>query len=206
MTPMDAQAALGAAAVAVLELDQTLAGQFLLSRPLVVALVAAWILGEPSAAWVGVIFELLSLEKNPVGADVPPNAAVACGAAVLAGAGGTGEAPWALAVPAGIAAGHVFRHIDLILRKARSGLGIRAEEALRAGRDPRLGRVMARSLAVEAASAFAFLMAWIVVVRPLLAWSWLEIPASLRRGLDLGLEAAPFLGAAVLARAVLSRR
>ncbi len=201
----DSTAALGAAATALLSLDSTLVGQFLLGRPLVVAAVLGALTGEPAlAAAAGLICELLTLERLPVGSEVPPNGAIACGGAILWSAGG--GAPAALAVPAGLLAGWGYRQVEIFLRRKRASLAGICEERVRGGVDPGLGPAVGASCAVEAAAAFLFLGAATVAMRPGLSWLWSVLPRAPRLGLEIGLAAAPLLGAAVVARALWPRR
>lgn len=69
-------------------IDGTSVGQFMISRPLVAASVAGWIVGDPAAgALLGLLLEALHLTVLPVGAAHYPEggpAAVAAGAAFAA--------------------------------------------------------------------------------------------------------------------------
>lgn len=81
----------------VLTLDQTSLGQFMLSRPLVSASLAGWILGNPEAGILaGAILEVLFLPAFPVGgARFPeggPAGVVAVAASAAAGGGAAGLA------------------------------------------------------------------------------------------------------------------
>jgi mannose/fructose/N-acetylgalactosamine-specific phosphotransferase system component IIC len=68
--------------------DATSAGQFMLSRPLVAATLAGWMVGDPATgALLGLILEALNLTVLPVGAASYPESgpAAVAAAAVLAG-------------------------------------------------------------------------------------------------------------------------
>lgn len=67
-------------------LDRVALLQFMISRPIVAAPLAGWIMGNPLVGLeVGVLLELLWLGRLPVGASIPPDdTQVAIGATVLA--------------------------------------------------------------------------------------------------------------------------
>lgn len=70
-------------------LDGTSTGQFMISRPLIAASLAGWIVGAPmQGAWIGLLLEALHLSVLPVGAARYPEAgpaAVAAGAVYASG-------------------------------------------------------------------------------------------------------------------------
>ena len=67
-------------------LDRVAFVQFMISRPIVAAPVAGWIMGNPLVGLeIGALLELLWLGRLPVGASIPPDETqVAIGATVLA--------------------------------------------------------------------------------------------------------------------------
>ncbi len=67
-------------------LDRVALLQFMISRPIVAAPLAGWVMGDPLVGLeVGVLLELLWLGRLPVGASIPPDdTQVAIGATVLA--------------------------------------------------------------------------------------------------------------------------
>ena len=76
----------GAVVALICGLDRTAVSQIMISRPLVAAPFAAWLLGDPLVGLqVGMMVELLWLARLPVGAAVPPDdTQVAIAATVLA--------------------------------------------------------------------------------------------------------------------------
>jgi len=67
-------------------LDRVALMQFMISRPIVAAPLAGWVMGNPQVGLeIGVLLELLWLGRLPVGASIPPDdTQVAIGATVLA--------------------------------------------------------------------------------------------------------------------------
>ena len=78
-------------------LDATSFPQAMISRPLVAATIAGWLMGDAAAgAVLGVILEVLTFVVLPVGASRYPEsgtAAAAAGAAFVAAGGSTGDTP-----------------------------------------------------------------------------------------------------------------
>ena len=108
--------------------DSTSFGQFMVSRPIVAATLAGWIVGDPLAgATLGVVLEAFHLNVLPVGAARYPEAGPA---AVVAGAayGIAGASPGAMLIVIGFAlvweavAGHSvhrLRHVNVRFAASR---------------------------------------------------------------------------------------
>ncbi len=103
---------------ALLALDGTSVGQFMISRPLVAGVLAGWFLGDPmTGLWVGGLLELFYLPTVPSGGGSVPEAGPATVVAVYAGFLGPPGAGLALAVCLGLTWGVLG---SLIQEKARS--------------------------------------------------------------------------------------
>lgn len=122
-------------------LDRTAAFQVMLSRPLVVAPLAGWILGVPfDGLLVGSVVELLWLGRLPVGAAIPPDdTQVAVGAVALSvlmgnalGAQGSGFV--LLCVLVALPIGKVGQGFDRLARHWNERLVPTAEAAVAQGR------------------------------------------------------------------------
>ncbi len=84
-------------------LDATSLGQFMVSRPLVAASLAGWLLGDPvQGLAVGFLLELFHLSGLPAGGSRVPEAGPASVAAVATAAVSEGPAGLALAVAVGL--------------------------------------------------------------------------------------------------------
>lgn len=127
-----------AALVAVLAgLDRTAALQIMVSRPVVIAPLTGWLLGDAMAGLqVGALVELLWLGRLPVGAAIPPDdTQVAIGATTLAIA--AGEAFGLQGLPFSILCtltamplGKVGQFFDRLARHGNGKLQLRADAAL----------------------------------------------------------------------------
>ncbi len=204
MSPLATDAA-GAAALALLELDEASVGPFLLSRPFVTAPLLGFALGSPwLGAAVGAVFELLTLTELPLGGCLDLSAPIAAGSAVFLAAG-PAALPLEAAFPAGLAAGWAHARVERALRARRAAACRRAEEALAAGRPPRLGAEIAGTIGVQAAAAFALALTVFALGGPALSRLWPLLPDALRAGARTALETAPWLGAGGLAASLWRR-
>jgi mannose/fructose/N-acetylgalactosamine-specific phosphotransferase system component IID/mannose/fructose/N-acetylgalactosamine-specific phosphotransferase system component IIC len=186
-----------AAGLAVLELDTSHAGLFLLSRPLVLGPVLGAVFGQLTfGSAVGALFELLSFSEIPIGGHLPLNAAVATGSTLLM-ALNPSPVPLELAFPAGMALGWGHRGVEGVLRWRRGLLGGRAEGMLKQGKEPGLGW----AVSLEIGKGFLLNLEFFggaVLVSPLLVLGWLLMPESLKEGFKLGLALSPGLAFGVL--------
>jgi len=111
---------------ALLSLDVTLVGQFLLSRPLVVVSLFGACLGQPVAGFtLGVILELLCIDLLPLGVVVPIDtaivAAVASGVYFMSVPSG-GASSLTVAIACAFVVGLVFRHYDMWFKQRTTAL------------------------------------------------------------------------------------
>ncbi|MFA6315791.1 MAG: PTS sugar transporter subunit IIC [Elusimicrobiota bacterium] len=196
--------AAGTALVAAAELDSTLAFQVMVSRPIVLCPLLGAILGNPlMGAFVGLVVELLSHDKMPIGGLIPANATVSAGGALLL-ALGPGAVALPVAVPAGLVLGRLHeRLVDSPLRLRRGQIARRVAAALGRGEDVRLGGLAARALLLQFGATFVLLAAFLLALKPLgvLAWSSLDGTA-LKTGLWVALLIAPWSGLGMLAHSL----
>jgi len=135
---------------AILGLDNIAVGQFMLAQPAVGAVLVGFLVHEPLAGvWAALTFQLLWAGQLPVGAYVPPNAAIMAIAAV--GMAAPAPVPFplrvvaaaALAVPVGIAAGK----LDVWAKTRNVAVLHRAEKDLLDGRPFALGAALMKGAA-----------------------------------------------------------
>lgn len=143
-------------------LDRTAAGQFMLSRPIVAAPLAGWLLGNPMAGLeAGLLVELLWLGRLPIGAAIPPDdTQVAVGATALAIGMGellglSGFAFTLLAVLVALPIGKVGQFFERFARHRNGVLLQKAEAAAACGRLERIDGQHLRGLIHFALSSLA---------------------------------------------------
>ncbi|MBI5622486.1 MAG: PTS sugar transporter subunit IIC [Elusimicrobia bacterium] len=196
--------AAGAAAVAAAELDSTLAAQLMVSRPIVLGPILGFAMGSPLVgAFVGLVVELLSHDKIPVGGLIPANAPISAGAGLLL-ALGPGAVALPVAVPAGLLLGRLHGPlVDAPLRRRRGRMAREVGETLARGEDVSLGLLAGRELLLQFLANLAMLLAVIVVVKPLgrLTWRVVEDTA-LGTGLWSAVLISPWAGLGMLAHSM----
>lgn len=191
--------------VAVVELDNAHVGQWMLSRPIVIGPLLGALCGVPwQGLAAGALIEVFCVDVLPVGAALPLNGTVATAAAVLLAAGPS-AVPAALAFPAGLGLGSVFRRLEHAVRGWRALLAQRTIEAAEAGEPISLGRVVFLGLAWHGVVTLAFLYLSVAASGPLLDLAWEAAPYAARRGVDLAYCNAPWLGLAALLHALRPR-
>ena len=193
----------------ILGLDNIAVGQFMLAQPVVGAVLTGFLVGEPLlGVWAALTFQLLWVGELPVGAYVPPNAAITAVAAV--GLAVPSEAPFesravlaaALAIPVGIAAGRLdtwikARNVD-VLKRAEEGLLSEKSNFLRAAILPALARWFLKDFFLLALTVFA----GCVILDAVLP----AIPARWHQGMALAYAVLPAVGAASAIRAFASKK
>ena len=194
-----------AGAVSLVELDAASAGQFMLSRPIVVGPLLGAAFWRPDVGlMVGIPLEFMSFDELPVGGHLPLNATIAAAAALLMTLG-----PWAVpleaALPAGLGVGWVHQKLEEYQRQRRSLLCRVAEERLLRGEEPPYLGLSALSLAGQAAATLLVLLGAAYALSPLLHRAWPLLPSFIQAGLRFGLSMAPWLACATLLRSLRPR-
>jgi len=105
----------------VLALDTTSVGQFMVSRPLVVGVLAGLVVGQPVlGATIGAILELYLLVSFPTGGSRFPEGATATVVAVASSAGASGSGVLPLAIGLGLVWGQLGGASVTLLRHTNS--------------------------------------------------------------------------------------
>jgi len=187
---------LAALVIAVFELEEAQVGQFMLSRPLVMGPVMGMAFHQVElGSLLGALVEMFNLEALPVGANIPPNAVISAGAALLFA---LGPAPLAieLALPAGLFMGWLYRDVEAWTRRRRSALCRETAENLN------MGALITKGILIQTLATAAFLLAALWLMKPLMREAWAWAPSSAREGLHAGFILAPWVGAAALAKSL----
>lgn len=186
-------AAIISAISGLLVLEQTQAGQFMLSRPFFSATIFGLICGCPmEGTALGIAFELIYAADLPLGGNVPPNALAGAAAAVLAANAGMQEG---LAFFYGMAFAWAYSRADVKLRHMRSGWNIYAAEQIMAGK-PRINVWIARSLAADFLAMFIAVLA--AGMGAMLLCNGIAFPSFINAGAKFVYSLIPVIGLSML--------
>jgi mannose/fructose/N-acetylgalactosamine-specific phosphotransferase system component IIC len=167
----------------VVGLDLVSVPQAMLSRPVVVGLVAGWLAGDVEAGLrVGVLLELFALDVLPVGAVRYPD----YGPATVAATALAADSPWQFALGMSTALGLVIAVLGgyslSMVRRANARAIQRRSAALAAGESSAIRRLQYGALSRDAARAAALTALGLAA-----AWLLAEPVAGLDRSTGLGL-------------------
>jgi len=191
--------------IAVLEADQVLAGQWMLSRPLLLGPIVGLACGDfAMGAAIGALTELFSLQSLPVGSVMPLNAPVAAGAGVLLFAGPF-AVPAAAAFPAGLCLGWSHARLESSIRSWRAELTGEAAQELRDGGEIPWTALALKSIGAHVAATALLVGAGVAVLGPGLAFLWSVLPGFMLRGAETAFRWAPWIGLAALGHALWRR-
>lgn len=190
------------AGIALVEADAVLAGQLMISRPLLAGSLTGALCGEPAHGLAfGALVELFCLDREPVGSVVPVNGTVAAACSVLL-ASGPDAVPAPAAFPAGLAAGAVHRRLEILLRQRRGALAAAARERLERTGRPGWPSLLSLSIAAQLAVTAAVVYLAVSAGGPAASWAWEAAPRPLRAGLEGGFHWAVWIGLAALVSAL----
>ncbi len=182
---------------ALLGLDNIAVGQFMFAQPAIGAVLVGYIVGEPLlGVWAALTFQLLWLGQIPVGAYVPPSAAITAIAAVgLAGPSGAPLATRAvaaafLAIPVGILAGR----LDFWIKSRNVGVLHRSENDLLDGRPLALGGAVIKGVANFFLKDFFLLLVAVFVGSVALTLALKYVTPDWHRGLEMAFLISPAVG------------
>ncbi len=181
------------AAGALLKLDNTYIGQFLISRPVFVGALLGMLFGDFCAGvQLGLFAEMLVLDHVPVGGHVPP-AAIIWTVSALAMKIFMGV-PVAWAFFGGFLLGISFPRIEEKLRHIRSGWNERAETEVLENPEGAVVKWMLLGPAMQAGAYFVFISlgAWLVGCGVLAAAKY--SPVFVASGVTVAYWAVPWIG------------
>jgi PTS system mannose-specific IIC component len=194
-------------------LDRFQVFQIMISRPLVAAPLIGFALGDFAVGLAaGLLYEVLWLERPPVGGYVPPDVTLASvsTAAVAVIVKQTSSAPitavvflsFLILLPLAFAGAR----LDCLVRLGLGGLAQRAEQALSDGDGPPLSRYFAGGLLLGFGCAFGMILVSVLAGAALVDVfiKWFPVPA--QRALELGYYSVPLVGAMELLQGFAEKR
>ncbi|OGS17932.1 MAG: hypothetical protein A2219_01965 [Elusimicrobia bacterium RIFOXYA2_FULL_50_26] len=186
---------------AVISLDVTAFGQFMISRPIVCGPLFGYIMGDIKAGlWLGMIIELFWSGEIPMGAAIPADTttvtilAIAWSLFSLPGQKSALVLSTALAIPAGI----LFRQGDILLRSYNVRLVHWVEKGVKEGNESRIAAGVYIGLALFFLKALVFFIFLIMAGQWALPQAHALLPASFISGLELCWKLLPIAGCGMI--------
>ena len=180
------------ALVALLELDTTYVGQFLISRPMIAGAILGYLTGNLFLGLqVGIFVELIYIDYLPIGGVVPPSGAITAAIAILMNYFFKMDIYFAFFV--GIVCGQTFAFLDKYIRNKRSAMLDRIEKAiLRKKITPAI--VMLESISTEFVVIFVFMILCMIVFGPLFDHLHEDITEKIHIAFKLAYYVIPWVG------------
>jgi mannose PTS system EIIC component len=182
---------------ALLDLDETSFGRFMVSRPVVCAPLFAFILGDVrTGLWIGLSIELLWTSAIPMGAAIPYDITVLSILtvvwAMLALPGN--EAALMIAMILALPTMMLFKKLELSLRYFNVKISHWVEKGVQAGEEKRIAKGVFIGLALYFIKAFVFFLAVIYPGKLLVALIYSQLPLPVITSLELVLWVLPVVG------------
>lgn len=187
---------------ALVGLDRTAVGQFMISQPVVAGALTGWVLGQPVAGLIiGAVLELIWVLDLPIGTFVPADVTVATvSAAAIAALGSPGKTPLALmgfSIALTIGMTPVSMALDTFIRKWNSRLAEWAVSPDRGYPADRLARAHLSGVAVFFFKSFV-LNVFFITVGLAAASLFMRSPRPVHDAMEMFIRLLPLLGAAAV--------
>ena len=207
------EALFAAATGSLLWLDRFQVFQLMLSRPLIAAPLIGLILGAPLSGFAsGLLYEVLWLERPPVGGYIPPDSTMAsiATAAVCAMAANGSSAPITslvfLSFLCLFPVSFIGSRLDFFLRSGLGKLADSAEQSIKNGGENSIPRYLAGGLILGFVCSFIILFP-VIIIGDILVGSIIErCSAPVIKSLEVSYYAVPLVGIAELIEGLKERR
>lgn len=207
------EALLAAALGGLFWLDRFQVFQLMLSRPLVAAPVIGWAMGDPFSGFAsGLLYEMLWLERPPVGGYIPPDSTFACVATAAVSALVKAHSPAPLTAVAFLSflclfpASFIGARLDHLVRAGLGRLARSAEKTLTEGSVIPVSKYFARGLILGFGCAFLGLFPIILIGYVFVSSLLGQCSAPVVRSFELSYYAVPLVGVAELIGGLQERR
>ena len=180
------------ALIALIELDTTYVGQFLISRPFFVGTILGALTGNLFLGLqVGIFTELIFIDYIPIGGVVPPSGTIASAIAILMNYFFKMDIYFAFFV--GIVCGQIFVFLEKYLRNKRSRILNKIEKKL-SERKITPGKIIFSNILVEFFIIFVFLLLSMVIFGPLFAYLHEDISEKVHIAFKFAYYIIPWVG------------
>ena len=182
--------------LALLEMDTTYFGQFLLSRPTCTGAIMGYLCGDFFLGLqLGVFAELLFIDFVPIGGVVPPSGAICAGTSVIISAYFGADLYFSFFI--GLMLSWVFTWIEKSLRRYRSKLLPKIEAALIEEQVSPF-QIIFQSFILEYLAVFIFVLTATSLVGPFLFHIGDRIPQSIHVAFKFSYFLVPWIGLSML--------
>ena len=180
------------ALVALLELDNTYIGQFLISRPLFIGTILGALTGNLFLGLqVGIFTELIYIDYLPIGGVVPPSGAITSAITILMNYFFKMDIYFAFFI--GIVCGQIFAFLEKFLRSKRSqNLDEIDKKLMLLKLKP--GTVIFKNIALEFAVIFVFLALSMIMFGPLFVYLNQDITEKVHVAFKFAYYIIPWIG------------
>ncbi|MCK9582991.1 MAG: PTS sugar transporter subunit IIC [Endomicrobiales bacterium] len=188
---------------ALISLDITPFGQFMFSRPIVVAPLFGCILGDlTSGIWIGIIVEFVWIGILPMGAAVPADITTV---AILATIWGIKTMPnnnavMVLALIFALPSAMFFKLLDMWIRKINVLVMRWVENGVKAGKIGRVSKGIFIGIVLFFLKAFVFYFAFIIAGEWLVGEVFAMVPSKVMYGLFLSWRFLPIMALGIMFR------
>jgi PTS system mannose-specific IIC component len=194
-------------------LDRFQIFQLMLSRPLVAAPVIGWALGDPLSGFAsGLLYEVLWLERPPIGGYIPPDSALASVATAAVSAYVRVHSPAPLTAVVFLAflcmfpVSFIGSRLDFFVRTGLRRIARSAEQTFLNGSQSTVPKFFAGGLALGFLCSFLVLFP-VILAGDLLVSSFLQsCSASVIKSFEFSYYAVPLLGVAQIMQGLQEKR
>lgn len=190
---------------ALIGLDVTILGQWMISRPLVSGMLIGVLLGDPWAGFkIGVIIELLWIDVIPVGVSIPLDASVV---SILASAwyilaNRLSMAALVLGICFAVPAGILFKTIDVEMRRRNVFMVHWVDRWVREGKESRIPLLIFIGILFAFLRSFLFYLVMIYPGYKAVFFLISNLPKEIMQGLHLASEVLILLGIIVAYKSI----
>ncbi len=180
------------ALIALLELDTTYVGQFLISRPMFIGALLGALTGNLFLGLqIGIFTELIYIDYLPLGGAVPPSGTITAAVAILMNYSFKMDIYFAFFV--GIVCGQLFAFLEKFLRNKRAEkLSDIEKKLIRIKITP--GVIIFKNLIVEFLVVFAFLILSMIMFGPLFVYLHQDISERVHIAFKFSYYIIPWIG------------
>ena len=180
------------ALIALLELDTTYIGQFLISRPLFVGTILGALTGNLFLGLqVGIFTELIFIDYLPIGGVVPPSGAISAAITMLVNYFFAMDIYFAFFV--GIVCAQSFAFLEKFIRNRRSKVLSKIEKKLNE-RKINPGKVIFINILIEFFIIFVFLVLSMIIFGPLFTYLRSDITEKVHTAFKFAYYIIPWVG------------